>query len=141
MLTVDPETLNIDIPLEWDVFEFLLDCVVDWVTKQIVDGMPPIVLFPTMLSQKIPDTDATLTISVENLTINGTEALVAADITVSGLSTYALYIANKNSMEVHKRTCEYGKKVKHREYYCDVEKAIKEGYNECYYCLPTLNIG
>jgi hypothetical protein len=141
MLTVDPETLNITIPLEWDVFEFLLDAVVDWATKQIVDGMPPIVLFPTMLSQKIPNTDATLTLSVEDLTINGTEALVAADISVSHISTYAPYIGNSNSMEVHKRTCEYGKKTKHKVYYCDVEKAIKDGYNGCYYCLPALDTG
>lgn len=143
VLTVDPETLDIDIPLNWDTFEFLLDYVVDWVVKQIIDWMPPIVLFPTILSEKIPGTEAALTLSVEDLTINGTEALITADIDISSLDTYAPYIANTSSLEVHKRDCEYGKKIKvnRRAYYCNVEKAIKDGYNGCYYCLREFDTG
>jgi hypothetical protein len=142
-LTVDPETLDIDIPLEWDTFEFLLDYVVDWVVNMIVDGMPPIVLFPTIVSQKIPGTEATVTMSVEDLTINGTEALVAADLLLSSLSTYAPYVANKDSLEVHKRDCTYGKMIKNinRVYYCDLDKATKDGYDGCYYCLHELDHG
>ena len=55
------------------------------------------------------------------------------------MSTYAPYIANNNpeSLEVHRRGCEWAHRIsyRHREYYCELEKALMDGYDGCAYCL------
>jgi len=139
-LTVDITSLDITIPLSWDIPEFLLDYVVDWVVDQIVDNLPPIVLFPAFIEQNIPGTTLTVTVTVNKLEIDEPEALVAADIETSGIGTYAPYVANKNpdSLEVHKRECEWAHRIayRNREYYCNLEQALADGYDGCFFCLP-----
>jgi len=142
-LTVDVTDLDLDIPLPWDIPEFLLDYVVDWVVDQVVDNMPPIVLSPAIIQQTIPDTTVTVTATVTKLEIDEPEALVAANIEHSGIGTYAPYVANKNpeSLEVHKRDCEWAHRIAYRNrvHYCSLEKAIEDGYDGCAYCLPHLH--
>lgn len=139
-LTADITDLNITFPLPWDIPEFLLDYVVDWVVDQVVDNLPPLVLFPAIFEETIPDTSITVEATVNKLVIDEPEALVAANIETSSIGTYAPYWANKNpeSMEVHKRDCEWAHRIatRHKVYYCDLEKAFADGYDGCAYCLP-----
>ena len=142
-LAVDVTDLDLDIPLPWDMPEFLLDYVVDWVVDQVVDNMPPIVLSPAIITQTLPDTTVTVTVEVTKLEIDEPEALLAANVETSGIGSYAPYVANKNpvSLEVHKRDCEWAHRISYRNkvYYCSLEKAIEEGYDGCAYCLPHLH--
>jgi hypothetical protein len=139
-LLVDIIDLDITIPLDWAVPEFLLNYVVNWIIDRIVDNLPPIVLGPAMIEQTIPDSSVTVTATINKLFIDEPEALVAANIETSGLATYAPYVVNKNpiSLEVHKKDCEWAHRISlaHRGYYCDLEEALAAGYDGCYYCLP-----
>jgi hypothetical protein len=139
-LTVDITSLDMTIPLPWDIPEFLLDFVVDWVVDQVVDNMPPVVLSPAIIEETLPDTTITVTATVTKLVIDEPEALIAADIETSGIGDYAPYIANKNpeSLEVHMRDCEWAHRIayRNRDYYCSLEKALSDGFDGCAYCLP-----
>ena len=105
-----------------------------------MDNLPPLVLFPAIFEETIPDTSITVEATVNKLVIDEPEALLAANIETSSLGTYAPYWANKNpeSMEVHKRDCEWAHRIatRHKVYYCDLEKAFTDGYDGCAYCLP-----
>jgi len=139
-LTADITELDITFPLPWDIPEFLLDYLVDWVVDQIVDNLPPLVLFPAIFEETIPDTSITVEATVNKLVIDEPEALVAANIETSNPGSYAPYWANNNpeSLEVHKRDCEWAHRMatRHKVYYCDLEKAFADGYDGCAYCLP-----
>ncbi len=139
-LTADITNLDITFPLPWDIPEFLLDYFVDWVVDQIVNNLPPIVLFPAIFEETIPDTTVTVEATVNKLVIDEVEALVAANIETSNIGSYAPYWANINpeSMEVHKRDCEWAHRIayRNRRYYCSLEKAFAEGFDGCAYCLP-----
>lgn len=140
-LTAEITDLDITFPLPWDIPEFLLDYVVDWVVDQVVDNLPPLVLFPAIFDETIPDTTVSVEATVNKLIIDEPEALVAANIETSNIGTYAPYWANNNpeSLEVHKRDCEWAHRIayRHREYYCSLEKALADGYDGCAYCLPS----
>ena len=129
-----------NIPLPWEMPEFLLTFIVDWVVDQIVDNLPPIVLFPAIITQTIPDTTLTVEATFNKLEIDEPEALVAANIETSGIGSYAPYIANRNpeSLEVHERDCEWAHRTSYRNrvYYCDLERALADGYDGCAFCLP-----
>ena len=142
-LMVDITALDIDIPLPWDVPEFILDYIVDWAVDSMVSGMPPIVLFPAIIEQMIPGTTVSVSIVGETLEINETEALISLNITTSGAETYAPYIANENTGEVHVRECEWAHRIalRNRRYYCTLEDAIADGYNGCAFCLPRYDTG
>ena len=88
-------------------------------------------------------TSITVTATVTKLVIDEPEALVAANIETSGIGAYAPYIANKNpeSLEVHKRDCEWAHRISYRNrvYCCSLEKAVRGGYDGCAYCLPRLH--
>jgi hypothetical protein len=139
-LTAEITDLDVTFPLPWDIPEFLLDYVVDWVVDQVVDNLPPLVLFPAIIETTIPDTSITVEASVNKLVVDEPEALVAADIETSSIGSYAPYWANTNpeSLEVHKRDCEWAHRIayRHRKYYCDVEQAFADGFDGCAYCLP-----
>ena len=143
-LMVDITDLDITIPLPWELPEVFLDYIVDWVVDQIIKNMPPVVVSSSIITENIPDTEITVKATIEELEINETEALTAANITTSGMETYAQFVANKSpeSMELHKRDCEWAKKIAmhHRVYYCDIETALKDGFNGCRYCLPKYSI-
>jgi hypothetical protein len=142
-LVVDIVDVDLTIPLDWEVPEFLLNYVVNWIIDRVIDNMPPIVLFPAVIEQTIPDSSVTVTATFNKLFIDEPEALVAANIETSGMATYAPYVANKNpiSLEVHKKDCEWAHRISvaHRAYYCDLEEALAAGYDGCYYCLPEYN--
>ena len=144
-LMVDITDLDITIPLPWELPEVILDYVVDWLVDQIIVNMPPIVLFPAIISQQIPDTSVTVDATVESLVINEAEALITANIGTSNMGSYAPYVANKNpeSMELHKRECEWAHRIafRNRIYYCELEEALAAGYDGCAYCLPEHNTG
>ncbi|MDD5615140.1 MAG: hypothetical protein PHH85_02960 [Candidatus Methanoperedens sp.] len=144
-LMVDITDLDITIPLPWELPEVILDYVVDWLVDQIVVNMPPIVLFPAIISQQIPDTSVTVDATVESLEINEAEALITANIGTSNMGSYAPYVANRNpeSMELHKRECEWAHRIafRNRVYYCELEEALAAGYDGCAYCLPEYNTG
>ncbi|TRZ89147.1 MAG: hypothetical protein D4R88_05965 [Methanosarcinales archaeon] len=144
-LMVNITDLDITIPLPWELPEVILDYVVDWLIDQIVVNMPPIVLFPAIISQQIPDTSVTVDATVESLEINEAEALITANIGTSNMGSYAPYVANKNpeSMELHKRECEWAHRIafRNRVYYCELEEALAAGYDGCAYCLPEYNTG
>ncbi|MDO8725300.1 MAG: hypothetical protein Q7J35_04455 [Candidatus Methanoperedens sp.] len=144
-LMVNITDLDITIPLPWELPEVILDYVVDWLIDQIVVNMPPIVLFPAIISQQIPDTSVTVDATVESLAINEAEALITANIGASNMGSYAPYVANKNpeSMELHKRECEWAHRIafRNRVYYCELEEALAAGYDGCAYCLPEHNTG
>lgn len=142
-LMVTLTALDIDIPLPWSVPEFILDYIVDWVVHRIVSEMPPIVLFPAVIELTLPGTAVSITVSGESLEINETEALVTMNIGTSGANTYAPYIANINSGEVHVRDCDWAHRIaqRNRVYYCTLEDAIADGYNGCYYCLREYDTG
>jgi len=139
-LTAEITDLDVTFPLPWDIPEFLLDYVVDWVVDQVVDNLPPLVLFPAIIETTIPDTSITVEATVNKLVVDEPEALVAADIETSNIGSYAPYWANTNpdSLEVHKRDCEWAHRIayRHRKYYCDVEQAFADGFDGCAYCLP-----
>lgn len=137
-LTVDLSEADIDIPLEWDIAEDLLDYVVDSGIGWILDNYPPLVLSPAVIGRRIPPTDITVELTLDRLEIDGSEIRLTGDIETSGRETYARYIANLDSMEVHLNTCEFGRMVRgdHRVYYCSLEEALSEGYDGCYYCIP-----
>jgi hypothetical protein len=139
-LMVDITSLDITIPLAWEIPEFLLDYIVDWVVDRIVENMPPVVLFPAVITQEIPGTTVTVEATFEKLEIDEPEALVAANIETSGIAGYAPYIANRNpeSLEVHQRDCEWAHRIAYRNrvYYCDLEEALSSGFDGCAYCLP-----
>jgi len=65
------------------------------------------------------------------------------NIGTSGANTYAPYIANMNSGEVHVRDCDWAHRIaqRNRVYYCTLEDAIADGYNGCYYCLREYDTG
>jgi len=132
--------LDLNIPLNWDLPEFLLNYIIDWVVDSIVDNLPPIVLFPAMIIQAIPDSTVTVEAAFNKLVIDEPEALIAANIEASGMESYALYVANMNldSMEVHKRDCEWAHRLAYRnkKYYCNLEEALSSGFDGCAYCLP-----
>lgn len=144
-LMVDITDIDITIPLPWELPEVILDYVVDWLVDQIVDNMPPIVLFPAIISQQIPDTSVTVDATVESLTINEAEALVTANIGTSNMGSYAPYVANKNpdSMELHKRECKWAHRIafRNRLYFCEIEDALAAGYDGCAYCLAEHDTG
>jgi hypothetical protein len=139
-LVVDVTELDLNIPLNWDIPEFLLNYIVDWVVDMIVDNLPPIVLFPAMITQTIPDSTVTVEATFNKLEIDEPEALIAANIETSGMESYAPYMANMNldSMEVHKRDCEWAHRTayRNRKYYCNLEEALASGFDGCAYCLP-----
>jgi len=139
-LTADITNLDITFPLPWDLPEFLLDYVVDWVVDQIVDNLPPVVLFPAIFEETIPDTPITVEATVNKLAIDETEALVAANIETSNIGSFAPYWANINpeSLEVHKRDCEWAHRIayRNRRYYCSLDKALSNGFDGCAYCIP-----
>jgi methylphosphotriester-DNA--protein-cysteine methyltransferase len=68
---------------------------------------------------------------------------VALRLGTSGIETYSAFIANRDSGEVHLRSCEWGRKIKrdNREYFCRLEDALAAGYNGCYYCLREYDTG
>ena len=144
-LMVNITDLDITIPLPWELPEVIFDYVVDWLVDQIIVNMPPIVLFPAIISQQIPDTSVTVEATVESLEINEAEALITANIGTSNMGSYAPYVANKNpeSMELHKRECEWAHRIafRNRVYYCELEEALAAGYDGCAYCLPEHNTG
>jgi hypothetical protein len=142
-LTADLTDLELFIPLPWDIPEFLLNAVVNWVTEKVVDEMPPVVLFPAVIDQKLPGTAVNVSVTGETLEINETEALITANIATSGAETYAPYVGNKNSLEVHLRDCEWAHKIswKNRVFYCTLEDALSAGYNGCAFCLPRYDTG
>ena len=139
-LAVDLTDLDITIPLPWELPEFLLDYVVDWLVDQIIDNLPPMVLFPAIISSEIPDTSINVEATIESLDINEAEALITANIETSGIGSYAPYVANKNpvSMELHTRECEWAHRIsyRNRKYYCELEEALSDGFDGCSYCLP-----
>lgn len=144
-LTVDITDVDITIPLPWELPEMILDYVVDWLVDEIVDNMPPVVLFPAIITQAIPDTSVTVDATVEDLAINEAEALITANIETSGMGSYAPYVANKNpgSMELHLKDCEWAHRIafRNRLYYCELEEALADGYDGCAYCLAEYNTG
>ena len=87
----------------------------------------------------------TVDATVESLAINEAEALITANIGTSNMGSYAPYVANRNpeSMELHKRECEWAHRIafRNRVYYCELEEALAAGYNGCAYCLPEYNTG
>ncbi len=139
-LTADITNLDITIPLTWDIPEFLLDYIIDWLVDRIVNNLPPLVLFPALFTETIPDTSITVEATVNKLFIDEPEALVAANIETSSIGTYAPYWANKNpeSLEVHTRDCEWAHRIAYRNrvFYCDLDEAFADGYDGCAYCLP-----
>ncbi len=144
-LTVDLLDVDVDISLPWEIPEFILDWVVDWATDQVINNLPPIVLFPAVIEQNIPGSTVTVEVVVNKLVIDESEALVAANITPSGIGSYAPYVGNKapEHMELHKRDCEWAHKIatRNRVYFCEIETAIAAGFNGCAYCLPEYNTG
>jgi hypothetical protein len=137
-LKVEVTDLDITIPLPWEVPEFLLDFIVDWIIDSILNNMPPIMLSPSIVETTIPSTEITIETTIESLEINEQEAMIAANIEPSGLETYAPFVANMDSGEVHLRSCEYGRRIRgeNKVWYCDLETAFRHGYDGCYYCLP-----
>ena len=144
-LVIDITDVDITIPLPWELPEFLLDYLVDWLVDQVIDNMPPVVLFPAIISQDIPDTSINVEATIESLDINEAEALITANIETSGVGSYAPYVGNKNpgSMELHTKECEWAPRIasKNRAYYCEVEEALADGFDGCAYCLPEYNTG
>ncbi|MBN1681931.1 hypothetical protein JW865_00060 [Candidatus Bathyarchaeota archaeon] len=144
-LTVDLLSADVDIPLSWDLPEFILDWVVDWAVDQVIENLPPVVLFPAIIEQTIPDSTVTVEATFNKLVIDEPEALVAANIETSGIGTYAPYIANKDPehMELHKRDCEWAHRIatRNRAYFCEIEKALAAGFNGCAFCLPEYHTG
>jgi hypothetical protein len=132
-------------PLDGDIPEFILNHIVNWVIDQVVDNLPPIVLFPAVIEEKVPDTTVTVTVTANKLVINEDEALVAANVLASGMDSYASFVGNQDPehMEVHKKDCEWAHKiaVRNRKYFCTLEKAFADGFDGCYYCLPEYNHG
>ncbi len=55
----------------------------------------------------------------------------------------ANYIGNRNSKELHKPDCIWTQKMSdsNKIAFSDVDTAIKEGYNGCYYCLKDFDTG
>jgi hypothetical protein len=51
------------------------------------------------------------------------------------------FLANSNTEEVHVAECEWALKVRpgNKVAYKDLERALKQGYNGCRYCLPEYN--
>lgn len=70
----DITDLDITIPLPWELPEVNMDYVIDLLVDEIIVNMPPIVLFPVVISQQIPDTCVTVDATVESLVINEAEA-------------------------------------------------------------------
>ncbi|OPY50359.1 MAG: hypothetical protein A4E49_02769 [Methanosaeta sp. PtaU1.Bin112] len=144
-LTIDLLDADFDIPLQWEIPEFILDWVVDWAVDQVIDNLPPVVLFPAIIEQNIPESTVTVEASINKLVIDEPEVLVAANIATSGLGTYAPYIGNKNpeSMEVHTRDCNWAHRIamRNRVYFCEIDTAIAAGFNGCAYCLQKYNTG
>jgi hypothetical protein len=137
-LKVELTDIRINVPLPWEIPEFLLNYITDWVVNSILDNIPPITLSPSVVSNNIPGTEMTVETSIERFEISSQEALISANIEPSGLETYAPYVANADSLEVHLRTCVYGRRIRreNKVWYCDLETAIRHGYDGCYYCLP-----
>jgi hypothetical protein len=144
-LTVKVTDLKLSIDLPWDIPEFFLNWIVNCLIDQVVKKMPPIVLFPAVVEEKIPGTAITVSLAVNKLEVNADEALIAAKVDTSGKNTYAPYVANTAhySREAHKVGCEWAKKIssKNRVYYCRIEDALTDGFDGCYYCLPQYNTG
>jgi len=137
-LKIQLTEVDLEFNLPWEIPEFLLNYITDWVVNAALDNMPPIMLSPSIVSNTIPGTEMTVETSIETTAISNTEALISANTEPSGLETYAPYVANTDSMEVHLRNCEYGRRIKgeNRVWYCDLETPFLHGYDGCYYCLP-----
>ncbi|PWR75860.1 hypothetical protein ACKUB1_18340 [Methanospirillum stamsii] len=142
-LTVDLRSLDIDLPLDWDMPELILDAIVDFVVGYAVESMPPFVIAPAMFEGELPGTDMTISAGFSSIQVTDEDAAVTASLITSGVETYAAFIANRDTGEVHRRVCEYGRKIKriNREYYCRLEDALAAGYNGCYYCLREYDTG
>ncbi|MCQ8891817.1 MAG: hypothetical protein NQU41_00360 [Candidatus Methanosuratincola sp.] len=139
-LAVDILDLDLSIPLDWEIPEFLLNYFVNWLIDRIVENLPPIVLFPAVIEESLPGTTVKVKAAFTKLFIDEPEALVAANIETSGIGAYAPYIANKSPehMEVHKKDCEWAHRIaiRNRVYFCDLEEALTAGFDGCRYCIP-----
>lgn len=111
----------------------------DQITSNIAEFVGSIALSPTIIKERIPGTDLTVQAKVNRFTSNRQEAIVGIKIKTLGVGPYAPYICNSDSghMEVHKRDCKWTKKIapKNLAYYCDLQEALDDGFDGCYYCL------
>ena len=56
----------------------------DWVIDQVVDNLPPVVLFPAIIDGTIPGSAVTVEATMNKLTVDEVEALVTADVETVG---------------------------------------------------------
>ena len=98
------------------------------------------------------NTQATLQITVPQGAADGFYRLAAVEVIDGkqmGRVTRMLavgehpFMGNRNTLEVHKATCDWVAKTSPRNKvaYQDLERALKHGYNGCRFCLPEYNTG
>ncbi len=139
-LAIKIKEVHARIPLQMAVPDFITKYVQDQILSFIGEFVGSIPLTPSVITQKLGETDLTLEAKVDSFKSGRQEAILGIKTKVRGAGDYAPYVCNKNKrhLEVHKRTCKWSQKIlpKNRTYYIDFQEALDDGYDGCSYCLP-----
>lgn len=137
------EDLDINFDLQWDLPEVVLNWIVDFTCKILVDKLPAFPLSSALIAKEIPDLKLTLETDIDKLVINDVEAVIGANLKIKEMARKVFvpkFIANRNpnSLEVHRASCEYIERILEINkvgYYVLID-ALEDGYDGCHDCLP-----
>jgi len=123
--------------------DFVTDYIKDQVLSFIAEFIGSFALSPSIFMEKILSTDLSLEVKVNSFSSNRQEAIVGVKTKTLGVKEYAPYVCHKGKkhLAVHKSSCIYAQKTlpSNRIYYLDLQEALDDGYDGCYYCLNEYN--
>jgi hypothetical protein len=138
---------DVSLSLGNDWYEHLLAAVLNTIldfVKNIVKGhIPPLALFPAVITKDIPKIDTPITLDLDVFDVYDDETIIATNVKFEEMSKTGLlaaFVANKNpdSLEVHRLGCEHVHEMNEGNIvaYYVLNDALEDGYDGCKYCLP-----
>jgi len=139
--------IDITVSLGDDWFSHLVSAVINaiigFVEKIVEDHLPPIVLYPAVITKDIPRLNTPLTLDLDVLDVYDEEIIIATNVKFEEMPKNCLlpaFVANKNpsSLEVHRLDCQHVEEMSqgHKVAYYVLNDALEDGYDGCKYCLP-----
>jgi hypothetical protein len=121
----------------------IINAIIGFVEKLVEDHLPPIVLYPAVITKEIPKVDTPVTLDLDVLDVYDDEIIVATNVKFEEMPKNCLlpaFVANKNpaSLEVHRLDCQWVEEMsqEHKVAYYVLNDALDDGYDGCKYCLP-----
>jgi len=138
---------NVSLSLGNDWYEHLLaavlNTILDFVKNIVKSHIPPIVLFPAVITRDIPKIVTPITLDLDVFDVYDDETIIATNVKfeeMPKIGLLAAFVANKNpdSLEVHRLGCEHVHEMNERNIvaYYVLNDALEDGYDGCKYCLP-----